>query len=254
MTVLIATSTTDFDPSEVAIPWKALRDAGVEVYFATDTGKTGAADPIMLSGKGLGFFKGSLIAGKAAQAAYKELLSDNNFQNPISYDAIKVENYSGIILPGGHAQGMLPYLENKTLQSVIVGFFAADKPVGAICHGVVAVCRALKPDTGKSVLWGRKTTSLQNRQELLAHKLTKRKMGDYFLTYPDITVEDEVRASLASPDDFITGPNPMFRDSAKNLKPGFTVRDGNYLSARWPGDAYSFANEFLQMIREYEAK
>jgi len=254
MAVLIATSTTDFDPSEVAIPWKALRDAGVEVAFATDTGNVGSADPIMLSGKGLGFFKGSLIAGKAAQIAYGELLSDSNFQNPIKYDAIKVEEYSGLVLPGGHAQGMLPYLESKTLQTAIVGFFAADKPIGAICHGVVAVCRSINPDTGKSVLAGRKTTSLQNRQELLAHKLTKRKMGNYFLTYPDITVEDEVVASLASADDFVSGPNPMFRDSAKNLKPGFTVRDGNYLSARWPGDAYSFASEFLQMIREYEDK
>ena len=74
-------------------------------------------------------------------------------------------------------------------------------------------------------------------------------MGDYFLTYPEITVEDEVIATLASREDFIYGPNPMFRDSPKNLKPGFTVQDGNYLSARWPGDAHSFGQQFLQMIK-----
>ncbi len=248
MTVLIAISTTDFDPTEVAVPWKILHDAGVGVVFATDTGKSGAADPLMLSGKGLGLFSRALIAGKAAQAAYGELINDTAFQNPIHYDDIKVEQYDGLVLPGGHAKGMIPYLEAKSLQTAIAGFFTADKPVGAICHGVIAACRSMDPKTGKSVLHGRKTTSLQNRQELLAHKLTKRKMGDYFLTYP-ITVEDEVVAALASPDDFVAGPPPMFRDSPSNLKRGFTVRDGNYLSARWPGDANAFGNQFLEMIR-----
>jgi hypothetical protein len=32
---------------------------------------------------------------------------------------------------------------------------------------------------------------------------------------------------------------------------GFTVRDGHYLSARWPGDAHRFASEFAAMIAEF---
>ena len=28
----------------------------------------------------------------------------------------------------------------------------------------------------------------------------------------------------------------------------FTVRDGRYLSARWPGDAYLFAQQLLEML------
>jgi putative intracellular protease/amidase len=27
------------------------------------------------------------------------------------------------------------------------------------------------------------------------------------------------------------------------------VRDGNYVSARWPGDAYTFANTFVDVLR-----
>ncbi len=246
---MIATSTTDFDPAEVAVPWKILHDAGLSVCFATDTGKVGSADPIMLSGQGFGFFKRVLMADKNAQLAYQQLQADAAFQNPISYEQINAKDFDGLILPGGHAKGMIPYLQSEVLQFVIADFFAANKPVGAICHGVVAVARTTNPKTGKSVLHGRKTTSLQNRQELLAHKITKKKMGDYFLTYPEITVEDEVIAALASREDFIYGPNPMFRDSPKNLKPGFTVQDGNYLSARWPGDAHSFGHQFLKMIK-----
>jgi protease I len=62
------------------------------------------------------------------------------------------------------------------------------------------------------------------------------------------TVEDEVRSVLARPEDFIRGPLPLRRDSAARLGAGFTVRDGNYLSARWPGDAHRFASEFAAMI------
>jgi hypothetical protein len=29
------------------------------------------------------------------------------------------------------------------------------------------------------------------------------------------------------------------------------VRDANYLSARWPGDAYLFAKGFLNLLIEY---
>ena len=83
--------------------------------------------------------------------------------------------------------------------------------------------------------------------ELTAWTLTRLYLGDYFRTYPE-TVEDEVRASLSAPEDFIRGPISTFRDSPVHLNIGFTVRDGNYLSARWPGDAHRFANEFASML------
>jgi protease I len=174
-------------------------------------------------------------------------LQEEAFQNPVHYDDIRVDSYDGILLPGGHAKGIIPYLESPVLQNVIAGFFTADKSVAAICHGVVAVCRAVNPSTGKSVLWGHKTTALLRRQERLAYHITKRKNGDYYLTYPT-TVQDEVTATLKSPNDFIEGPLPILRDNIKHLSRGFTLRDGNYLSARWPGDVHSFALEFIKML------
>ncbi len=247
MTILIPTGTLDVDPTEVAVPWQILRAIGHEVCFATDTGKAAIADPIMLSGAGLGLLKSLFTAEKPAQATYQELLQDKAFQNPIHYDDIRVDDFEAILLPGGHAKGIIPYLESCVLQNAIAGFFATDKPIAAICHGVVAACRAINSETGKSVLWGRKTTALLKRQEMLAYHMTKRKVGDYFLTYP-ITVEDEVTASLKSPDDFIQGPLPILRDNMKHLSRGFTHRDGNYLSARWPGDVHKFSMDFVGML------
>ena len=83
--------------------------------------------------------------------------------------------------------------------------------------------------------------------ELTAWALTCLYLGNYYRTYPT-TVEDEVRAALAAPEEFIRGPLSMIRDSSSNLNVGFTVRDGNYLSARWPSDAHRFAAEFASMM------
>ena len=33
--------------------------------------------------------------------------------------------------------------------------------------------------------------------------------------------------------------------------PAWVVRDGSYLSARWPGDVHTFAQRFVELIREY---
>ncbi len=249
MTILIATSTFDFDPTEVGVPWKVFNDAGCDIRFATDSGNAGVCDQRMLNGNGFGILKPLLIAQKSGQLAYEEMLVSAAFQNPIAYEDINVSDYEALFLPGGHAKGIIPYLESPKLQQAIVAFFAAGKSVGAICHGVIPVCRAINPDTGKSILHGRKTTALLKRQELLAYQLTRLRLGDYYRTYPT-TVEDEVVAALESPEDFFPGPMPVLRDDKNHMSRGFTVRDENYLSARWPGDVHRFSFEFLEMLSE----
>jgi protease I len=111
---------------------------------------------------------------------------------------------------------------------------------------VLLAARA-KTANGQSVLYGRKTTALTKTLELSGWALTCAWMGRYYRTYPQV-LQDEVKSVLQSPNDFISGPPAITRDSPHNLSPGFTVKDGNYLSARWPGDAHLFAQEFLKML------
>ena len=54
---------------------------------------------------------------------------------------------------------------------------------------------------------------------------------------------------LAASGDFKRRPVSTRRDAPDHLERGFTVRDGQYLSARWPGDAYRFATEFAGMVQ-----
>ena len=100
----------------------------------------------------------------------------------------------------------------------------------------------------------RKKTSLLKSQELLAYNLTRLWLKDYYLTYPEITVEDEVKSVLSDSNNFFKGPAPLSRDNFNHLKRGFVVRDRNYLSARWPGDAYNFSLEFIRMVQDINKK
>lgn len=248
MNILMALSEQDFDPTEAAVPWKVLSAAGVNVHFATTTGNVGTCDRRMISGEGLGMWKRFLVARRDARDAYVQMTTASRYHKTMAFSQLEVEAYDGLLLPGGHARGMIPYLESKTLQDFIQRFFASGKPVGAICHGVIPIARARDPETGLSVLHGRKTTALLRQQELLAWRLTRRKNGDYYRTYPT-PVQDEVTAVLAAPEDFIEGPRPSRRDAPDKLERGFTLRDGQYLSARWPGDAYKFSTDFLAMLQ-----
>jgi hypothetical protein len=85
--------------------------------------------------------------------------------------------------------------------------------------------------------------------ELSAWTMTRAWLGDYYRTYRDKTVEGEVRSYLADPKrDFLVGPRSNRRDTASRPELGFIVRDGNILTARWPGDCNRFGLELVSMI------
>lgn len=247
--ILFPMPTYGGDPSEIAIPWKLLKEKGHEVVFSTPTGEKATADEIMITGKGLGIFKGILRARKDARIAYAEMEKEVAFCNPTKYENLKESDFDAIFLPGGHDKGVKEYLESKLLQDLIVQFFKSNKPVAGICHGIVLIARSIDQETGKSVIANYKTTSLLKIQELAAFNLTRLWLGDYYLTYPEITTQDEVTSLLEKETNFLAGPRPIAKDRTGNLKAGFVVRDRNYLSGRWPGDLYSLTTEFINMLK-----
>jgi protease I len=244
--VLIPIPHRDFDPTETGVPWKTLRALGHRVVFATPDAKPGVADQRMLTGHGLGFLAPLLIADANGRQAYTEMAASEEFRRPIPYSDVRVSDYQGLLLPGGHAPGMRSYLESEQLQSLTVAAFERQLPVGAICHGVVLAARSRRAD-GRSVLYGHRTTALTRQMELTAWAFTCLWLGRYYRTYPT-TVQGEVTAALAARTDFIRGPMSTARDSPSDLASGFVVRDGNYLSARWPGDAHRFGHDFAAML------
>jgi protease I len=238
-----------FDPTESSIPWRALVDAGHEVVFATPDGCPAKADPRILTGRGFALWRPFLRAKTHARDVYARMEASEAFQHPLDYAHLDASQFDGVILTGGHEPGMKPYLESELVQKFVAELMLADKPVGAICHGVLIPARARDPQTGRSILYGRMTTALTRAQELSAWAMTGLWLRRYYRTYRD-TVEEEVTKALASKRDFIPGPFSIMREGPDKPKVGFTVRDGNYLSARFYMDAYRFAQEFVAMLAE----
>jgi putative intracellular protease/amidase len=280
--VLIPIPARDFDPTEVAVSWSVLTAQGHHISFATPAGAPAEADPIMITGEGLdfwGFLPGLrrlrlvglvLRADTRGRDAYRRMLASAAFQHPIAWDSIDPAAFDALVLPGGHrARGMRAYLESPRLQSVTAAFFAAGKPVGAICHGVLLAARSRDPATGKSVLYGRRTTGLTWQLERAGWhiaRLTRFWDPGYYRTYQEapgepvgyMSVQQEVTRSLASPADFLDVPktDPRWRrrtsgtvrDTPDDATPAFVVTDGTYVSARWPGDTHTFANDLGVVI------
>ena len=281
--VLVLLPARDFDPSEAAVGWRVLANAGHTVSFATPEGRPAVADEMMLTGKGLDPWGaiwllrnlpliGLLMrANRDARKAYAEMTVDPNYVAPQRWDAIDVSAFDALLLPGGHrARGMREYLESEILQRHVASFFDEEKPVAAICHGVLLAARSISKHTGRSVLWGYQTTALtwafENSGWSVA-RVTRFWDPNYYRTYPEqsgqpkgfMSVQQEVTRALARPDDFCDVPKTdpdyrrktsgLARDSRDDETPAFVVRDRNYVSARRPGDAHTFAKTLAGMLK-----
>jgi putative intracellular protease/amidase len=254
--VLIPLPALDFDPTEVAVSWRILRTRGHEVVFATPDGSAARADDLMVTGRGLDpwgwvpLLRHVAVVGRALRAnadgrtAHAALVRDPSFGSPVRWvDARET--------------------------AFVAEFFAADKPVAAVCHGVLLAARSRNPVTGTSVLYGRRTTALTWPLEHTAWSIARRTRfwdPSYYRTYPDgpgrppgfMSVQQEVTRALARPEDFVDVPadapdyrlktSGRARDTEADRRPGWVVRDGTYLSARWPGDVHTFAHAYADML------
>jgi putative intracellular protease/amidase len=281
--VLIPLPARDFDPSEAAVSWQVLSNAGHILTFATPDGRPAIADEMMLTGQGLDLWGkipllrnwpliGLLMrANSDARGAYAAMIADVSYSTPLRWDAVDTSAFDGLLLPGGHrARGMREYLESKTLQEYVVDFFEAEKPVAAICHGVLLAARSISKRTGRSVLHGYRTTALTWALENSAWKvarITRFWDPNYYRTYPEqagqsdgyMSVQQEVTRALARPEDFldVSKADPDYsrktsglqRDSVTNVRPAFVVQDRHYVSARWPGDVHTFAKAFAGLLK-----
>ena len=282
--VLILLPARDFDPSEAAVSWQVLTSAGHVVTFATPDGRPAVADDMMLTGQGLDPWGavpvlrrlpliGLLMrANSDARRAYAAMIADRNYRAPLRWVTVEASEFDALLLPGGHrSRGMREYLESEALQLIVADFFEAQKPVAAICHGVLLAARSISKRTGRSVLHGYRTTALTwalERSAWNVSRVTRFWDPNYYRTYLEqagqpegfMSVQQEVTRALAEPADFVDVPknDPHYRrktsglqrDSLKDASPAFVVSDRNYVSARWPGDAYTFAKTFSDMLKQ----
>jgi putative intracellular protease/amidase len=274
-TVLVPIPDRDFDPTEVAVSWQVLSADGHRVVFTTESGSAATADDIMLTGRGLDVWSGLPLLGRAtvigrmlranrdARDAYRQMLNSAEYRRPQSWSQSRLDGVDALLLPGGHrARGMRGYIDSEILHRLVVDAVDRGITLAAICHGVLLAARSVDPATCRSVLYGHKTTALTWAFERRAWQLTRfTRIGDrdYYRTYTEepgqpagyMSVQSEVTRALRDPADFcdVAAGTPdwrrktsgLARDSACDSRPAFVVDDGDYVSARWPGDTHTFA-------------
>ena len=213
-------------------------------------------------------------ANRDARRAYAEMIANPDYVAPERWDAVDASAYDGLLLPGGHrARGMRGYLESEILQHLVAHFFEKQKPVAAICHGVLLAARSVSKRTGRSVLHGYQTTALTWAFENSAWSVARfsRGSGIPIITGPIWSRPGNPEAicrcsrksrarwrepklprcargrSALSPQDL-----GLVRNSMDDETPAFVVRDRNYVSARWPGDIHTFAKAFSGMLKQQD--
>lgn len=250
MNVLILLPDSDYDPTESAVPWYLLSTNGHKITFSTPNGEASHADERLVS-KGFSFLSPLFMTRKVDLKKYSLMISSMKYSQIIAYSEVEPKKYDALFIPGGHAKGVKSLLESKDASQICNHFMTSNKPVGAICHGVLLLARSKSQD-GHSLLQGRTTTALTNLLEIPAWLLTFPWLGKYYRTYKT-TVENEVTSAVSKDGKFLRGnPFPM-RDTESNTSHGFVVLDGNYLSARWPGDCNLFAKEFVSLLNSYQS-
>ena len=114
--------TGDFvEDYEVMVPFQALKAIGHEV-------------DVVCPDKAAGDFIRTSVHDFEGDQTYTEKLG-HNFELNMSFEYVDVDEYDGVIVPGGRAPEYIR-LYPRVIE-IVQQFDKANKPIAAICHGVL---------------------------------------------------------------------------------------------------------------------
>ncbi|MEI6950153.1 type 1 glutamine amidotransferase domain-containing protein [Paraflavisolibacter sp. H34] len=197
---------TGFWLEEFAAPYYALKDAGAQVTLASPKGGQPPIDP-----------KSEEPGNQTA--ATRRFAEDKALQEELAHtrklSEVSAEEYDALFYPGGHGP-LWDLATDAQSQKLIEDFWAANKPVAAVCHAP-AVLLHVKNAQGEPFVQGKEVTGFTNTEEA-AVGLT---------TVVPFLVEDELvkrGATYSKKDDWapyvvtdgllITGQNPASSEEA----------------------------------------
>jgi putative intracellular protease/amidase len=196
---------TGFWLEEFAAPYYVLKDAGVDITVASPKGGAPPIDP-------------KSDDPKAETPAMKRFKGDPEarrvLENTVKLSTVSADDYDAVFYPGGHGP-MWDLAEDRNSIALIERFYAARKPVAAVCHGPAVLRHAKAPD-GTPLVRGKAVTGFTNSEEaavgltnvvpFLVEDALKGNGGKYSKAadWADHVVEDG---------NLITGQNPASSES-----------------------------------------
>ena len=142
---------------EIAAPYYAFLDAKCEVTLASPKGGAAPIDP-----------KSNELENQTASTRRFE--ADGKAQMALKNTAtladVSVTDYDAIFFAGGHGT-MEDFPTDANVKSTIEAFYAAGKPVSAVCHGPACFVGAVKPN-GEAMIKGHRYSCFTDEEEVLA--------------------------------------------------------------------------------------
>ena len=200
---------TGFWLEELAAPYYVFRDAGAQLTLASPKGGQPPLDPKSDQPDAQTAATRRFREDAAARAALAETRQ---------LSTLSASDFDAVFYPGGHGP-LWDLAEDPTSRALIEAFYAAGKPVSAVCHAP-AVFRHAQDRNGQSLVKGKRVTGFTNSEEaavqltdvvpFLVEDMLKAK-GGLYQRGPDwqsFTTEDGL---------LITGQNPASSEAVARL-------------------------------------
>lgn len=144
---------------ELQAPWDALRKAGFEVTLATPRGKKPLPFALSIDPDFEDPLQHYKVNPPEVCNRVKEILSGEEWNNPIKIADVKMADYNAIVLTGGPGV-CLDITNNPKVHKLILDAFNNNKLIGAICYSVAALAFTRNPNNNyRSIIYGKKVTA-----------------------------------------------------------------------------------------------
>lgn len=151
---------TGFWSEELAAPYYALSDKGIEITLASPKGGQPPIDPKS---------EDPTFQTDTTRRMDKDSVLLDKLKTTIKLEAVKMSDYDAVFYPGGHGP-LWDLAESTTSQQLITEFYTANKPVAFVCHAP-GVLKDVKVN-GEYLVKDKNVTGFTNTEEE-AVQLTK---------------------------------------------------------------------------------
>ncbi len=215
---------TGYFLNEFYEPYRALRDAGYAVVFATPGGRAPTVDPES--------FKSRYWKAHPSHRAEAQLLVDtlSALRAPLTLEAAQrmALQFDGVIVPGGQGV-MVDLLRDRRAHDLLRIMGRAGRVVGLICHAPALLTQL---GTQENPFLGRRVTAVSRLEEFyIENRVMKSAANDRLIG----------RALKSS--------GYRYRRSRIPARP-YAVRDGNLVTSQNPFSGERFTALYLSALRE----
>ncbi|KAK2036844.1 DJ-1/PfpI family protein [Colletotrichum somersetense] len=139
---------------ELAHPYDVLKEAGVEMTFASPKGGVAPLDPASVE------MFSSDPSSKNFLENHKDVWENTE---TLSKFVGRASEFDAIFYPGGHGP-MYDLAFDADSHKLIAEFAAQSKPIASVCHGPASIVNA-KTNDGEYLIKGKRVTGFSNTEE-----------------------------------------------------------------------------------------